>query len=179
MSVSGIPLRSPWLRETRHAVTSLRLWPVRRWATALVATVAAALIMGVPTGIVETGLYTRMTPVLWWNYPVWAASALIVGLTAATYVRAGAGPVRLPDRSRRTVAATLVSTFRHRVPDLQQARRRAPRRERRPQLLGADPAVARGRQRRAPRRGTAGAPPRRRGLPGAATRRATLNSYRP
>lgn len=25
---------------------------------------------GIPTGIVPTSLYTRTTPILWWNYPV-------------------------------------------------------------------------------------------------------------
>jgi hypothetical protein len=32
-----------------------------------------------------------MTPVVWWSYPIWAASALLVGLIAATYVRAASG----------------------------------------------------------------------------------------
>lgn len=36
---------------------------------------AAALVMGVPTGIVETSFYHRMTPVTWWDYRVWAPSA--------------------------------------------------------------------------------------------------------
>ena len=78
--------------------------------TAALASAASALAIGVPTGIIETGLYTRMTPVLWWNYPVWAASAALAGLIAATYVRRpGSGPA--PDRGRRTVAATVVSVF--------------------------------------------------------------------
>jgi len=71
----------------------------------------AALAMGVPTGIVRTSFYTRMTPVTWWDYPVWAVSAVLVGLTAATYVRVrGAAPAGV-DRSRRTIGATLLSTF--------------------------------------------------------------------
>jgi hypothetical protein len=31
-----------------------------------------------------------MTPVLSWNYPVWAASAILTGLVLATYVRSPA-----------------------------------------------------------------------------------------
>ncbi len=27
-----------------------------------------------------------MTPILWWNYPVWAATAVMAGLVVATYV---------------------------------------------------------------------------------------------
>lgn len=71
----------------------------------------AALIMGVPTGIVQTSLYHRMTPVTWWDYPAWAASALLVGLTAATYVRVGETKSVTPDRSRRALGATLLTTF--------------------------------------------------------------------
>ena len=46
-----------------------------------------ALAVGVPTGVVPTPLYTRMTPVLWWNYGVWAATAVLGGLVVATYIR--------------------------------------------------------------------------------------------
>jgi hypothetical protein len=46
-----------------------------------------AVVVGVPTGVIPTPLYTRMTPVLWWNYPVLAISAILLGLTAATYLR--------------------------------------------------------------------------------------------
>src|SRR5205823_4761704 len=51
----------------------------------------AAVLVGVPTGILRTSLYRRMTPVLWWNYPVWAVTALLEGFLLASYVRAGAG----------------------------------------------------------------------------------------
>ena len=70
------------------------------------------MAMGVPTGIIATSFYTRMTAVTWWDYPVWAVSALLVGLTAATYVRgADRDGANVPDRSRRTIGATLLSTF--------------------------------------------------------------------
>ncbi|WTZ54791.1 hypothetical protein OG716_24195 [Nocardia sp. NBC_01388] len=62
-------------------------WPVRRWLIAAAAGLAAALVVGVPTGVVSTPFYTRMTPVLWWNYPVWLATAVLSGLITATYVR--------------------------------------------------------------------------------------------
>ena len=63
----------------------MRSWPTRRWLVVAVTTPAAAVLMGVPTGIVHTFFYRRMTPVLWWNYPVWAISAVLIGLTIATY----------------------------------------------------------------------------------------------
>jgi hypothetical protein len=88
----------------------MRTWPPRRWLVAGAVAAAAGLVIGVPTGVVETSFYTRMTPVRWWDYPVWGISAVLVGLTAATYVRAGA-PSRARDTSARTVGATLLSTF--------------------------------------------------------------------
>lgn len=107
---------TPWVADSeatlRLALNGLGRWPARRWVAAAVGTVMAALVVGVPTGIVHTSLYTRMTPVTWWDYPVWAASAFLVGLTAATYVRVGGrDDVHALDRSRRTIGATLLSTF--------------------------------------------------------------------
>ena len=91
-------------------LTAVLAWPLRRWLVATVAAIVAALVMGVPTGVVETPFYTRMTPVEWWNYPIWAVSAILIGLTAATFVRvpdggggrAGGGV---------TVSGGLLSTF--------------------------------------------------------------------
>ena len=62
-------------------------WPARRIAVAVAATAVLALVVGVPTGVVPTPLYTRMTPVLWWNYPIWAATSILGGLVVATYIR--------------------------------------------------------------------------------------------
>ena len=73
----------------------MRTWPLRRWLVAAAVTVLAALAIGVPTGVIPTPFYTRMTPVLWWNYPVWAISSLLEGLLVATYVRPRATAVPL------------------------------------------------------------------------------------
>ncbi len=62
-------------------------WPMRRLLAAVVGMLVTALVIGVPTGIVATPFYHRMTPVLWWNYPVWAVTALLSGLILATYIR--------------------------------------------------------------------------------------------
>lgn len=91
-------------------LASIGAWPPRRWLVAVAAAALAAIVMGVPTGIVRTSFYTRMTAVTWWDYPVWAISALLVGLYAATYVRIG-GAVPAPDRARRTLGATMLATF--------------------------------------------------------------------
>lgn len=93
-------------------VASLVSWSARRWLIVALAGVAAALITGIPTGIVQPGFYARMTPVTWWDYPFWALSAVLIGLTAATYVRVGAEIEGVaPDRSKRTLRATLLTAF--------------------------------------------------------------------
>ena len=93
-------------------VRSLAAWPARRWLVAALVAMASALLIGVPTGVVETSFYTRMTPVRWWDYPVWALSSILAGMMAATYVRrpeiAGA---EVPDRAKQTVGAGLLSVF--------------------------------------------------------------------
>ena len=75
-----------------------------------VAAVATALVIGIPTGIIQTPWYHRMTPVLWWNYPVWALSAILTGALAATYVRDPAVPVPTT-QSGKTFLGGLVSLF--------------------------------------------------------------------
>ena len=98
--------------STRSALAAVAAWPLQRWVVAALASAVAALLIGVPTGVVPTGFYTRMTPVLWWNYPVWGFSAVLVGLTAATYVRAADAGARGASRqAQRTAGGTLVSAF--------------------------------------------------------------------
>lgn len=94
----------------------MRLWPARRWAVAAAVTAIAAIVIGVPTGVVPTPLYTRMTPVLWWNYPVWLVSSVLEGLLVATYVRMGpaeSSETVAPQRPRtvRALGAGLLSAF--------------------------------------------------------------------
>ena len=96
--------------DIRRRIASFRMWGFQRWLTASIATTAAALLVGVPTGIIETDLYTRMTPVRWWDYPVWALSAVLVGLTVATYVRIGDVPPAR-DGAGRGLTATILATF--------------------------------------------------------------------
>lgn len=94
----------------------MRTWPARRWAVAAAVTIIAAIVIGVPTGVVPTPFYTRMTPVLWWNYPVWLVSSVLEGLLLATYVRVGgaqAHETSTPERPRtaRALGAGLLSAF--------------------------------------------------------------------
>ena len=82
----------------------------RRVVVGVLAAAVVALLIGIPTGIVETRWYTRMTPVLWWNYPVWALSALLSGALAATYVRDPSVPVPATEGGK-TLMGTTLSLF--------------------------------------------------------------------
>ena len=86
----------------------MRQWAALRWAVAVVAAAAALAVIGVPTGIIRTDFYTRMTPVTWWDYPIWLASGVLTGLVAATYVRSS--PASSPSMGRLT-GGGLLSAF--------------------------------------------------------------------
>lgn len=83
---------------------------LRRTLIGTLAAVAAALVVGIPTGIIQTTWYTRMTPVLWWNYPVWAITSILTGALVATYVRDPAVPVP-STQSGKTFAGNMLSLF--------------------------------------------------------------------
>ena len=92
-------------------LASLRTWSVGRWATAAAVSLLVALAIGIPTGIVRTSFYTRMTAVTWWDIPIWALTSLLAGLTAATYLRQRGGAPPAASRGHRSIAATVGSAF--------------------------------------------------------------------
>jgi len=79
------------------AFATMRRWPTRRWTAAGAGALAVAVVTGVPTALVPSGFFTRMTPVTWWSWPIWVVTAVLGGLVLASYVRtadptgAGAG----------------------------------------------------------------------------------------
>jgi hypothetical protein len=60
----------------------------RFWVVGAVATIGSLLLLGVPTAIIPNPFFVRMTPTETFNVVVWLASAPLVGLLIATYVRA-------------------------------------------------------------------------------------------
>ena len=82
----------------------------RRTAVGGAAAVITALAIGIPTGIIQTSWYHRMTPVLWWNYPVWAISAILTGALVASYVRDPALPVPATQGGK-TFLGSMLSLF--------------------------------------------------------------------
>ena len=75
---------SSFLRECAVQVTTFSR---RQWHVAGAGALATALLIGLPTDVVPNPFYRRMTAILWWDYPVWAVTALLAGLVLATYVR--------------------------------------------------------------------------------------------
>ena len=82
-------------------IDELRSWPGRRWATASVAAVVVALLVGLPTDVIPNPVFGRPVAVTWWSYPVLVATALLGGLLTATYIRVAAVSPDL-DRPART-----------------------------------------------------------------------------
>ena len=50
---------------------------------ALAAAGISAVLVGLPTAIIPSGHFVRMTAVLWWNYPVWILGSVLSGLAVA------------------------------------------------------------------------------------------------
>lgn len=64
----------------------MRAWATRQWVVAVVSAVLIALMMGLATAIIDNPLFVRMISTPWWAYPVWIASAVLLGLLVGTYV---------------------------------------------------------------------------------------------
>lgn len=69
-----------------NALAGIGGWGFRRCIAAVAAGAAWLVAAGVPTDLIDTPFFVRMTPPEWWNYPFWVAGAVLVGLLAATYV---------------------------------------------------------------------------------------------
>jgi hypothetical protein len=78
-------------RPTPGQEDDIRDWHPRRWATAALATLVVAALIGLPTEMIPNPIFGRMMPVEWWNYPAWIVSSILAGLLVASYVRQPAG----------------------------------------------------------------------------------------
>ena len=80
-------------------------WTPRRWGAAAVASLAFALVVAVPTDLVDTPLFGREVPPTWWAWPSLDVSSLEPMLTWGTSPE-DAAPItsRVPDPATHTDA---------------------------------------------------------------------------
>lgn len=64
------------------------------WAVSLVAVIAVAVVMAIPTAILDNPWFTRMTPVTGEQYFFWIATSLVMGLLAGTFLVGARGSRR-------------------------------------------------------------------------------------
>lgn len=96
-------------------LATLRAWPLRRWLVVVGATIGYALLVAVPTDLVDTPVFGREVPPTWWAWPALLASSLLAALLTATYVSVpparATGPEAGSDRAARGGWAGGVLTF--------------------------------------------------------------------
>ncbi len=96
----------PSSRSLRRAGATLAAWQSPQWVAATAGAALTTVLVGVPTAVVPSPLFSRSVPVQWWNYPVLAATAVLAGLVLATFVKPPRGsrtPEDHDDPSARTV----------------------------------------------------------------------------
>lgn len=91
-------------------VTSLRVWPARRWWVALATAVATVLVIGLPTDLIPNPLFGREIPPTAWSSWALAITAVLSGLVTATYV-ATPEESRRPREGRLGMAGAFVTFF--------------------------------------------------------------------
>lgn len=69
---------------------------LRYWFVAGVASLAALIVLGIPTAVIPNPFFARMTPTEDIQVVIWLVSAPLIGLLIATYVRPSPHPVRHP-----------------------------------------------------------------------------------
>ena len=67
-----------------------RLWSAglrdpKVWAVSLLVAIGVAVLMAIPTAILENPWFTRMTPVMGEQYFFWIATSIVMGLLAGTF----------------------------------------------------------------------------------------------
>ncbi|MGI8914762.1 MAG: hypothetical protein ACR2JY_13445 [Chloroflexota bacterium] len=86
----------------------LRVAGWRFWAIALLAAVAYAIVVAIPTGIIPNPFFTRMLPAGPWNYAYWLLSAPLFGLVVAASVSSA---FRACSVERQTTAGGLLAVL--------------------------------------------------------------------
>ncbi len=69
-------------------LAALRLWSTKNWFTAIAGALAAFLVIGVPTDVIDNPIFGREIDETPWAMPVLAVTAVLSGLLLGTYVNA-------------------------------------------------------------------------------------------
>ncbi len=86
---------------------ALRSWPLRRWLAAAGTAAGFALLVAIPTDLIDTPVFGREIPPTWWAWPSLAVSSVLGGLLVATYVASPAQPDATAQRRGGWVGAAL------------------------------------------------------------------------
>ena len=63
----------------------MRLFTARSWLVAVGGAVAALIFISIPTAVLASPLFARMTPVRTQDYVFWALTSILTGLLVATF----------------------------------------------------------------------------------------------
>lgn len=89
----------------------MRSWPARRWATAVAMAALTVLVIGIPTDLIDTPLFSREIPPTWWSWPALIATGVLTGMLVATYVRSPLVPVERDRAGRWGTTGSVLSFF--------------------------------------------------------------------
>ena len=72
--------------EARRSISELAAWTSRQWVVTGATSLSVLVLIGVPTDLIDTSLFSRSIAAPAWAVPVWISTALLTGLVVATYV---------------------------------------------------------------------------------------------
>lgn len=75
------------------AMVALRGWTARQWTVSLAGAVAVLFVVGIPTALIDTPLFSRSIAAPVWAAPAWVASAALSGLLMGSYVDQKPAPI--------------------------------------------------------------------------------------
>lgn len=102
MKKSTTVLLGPPRKKRWDVLTALCWWTPRHVLIALLAAVAVAIIIGVPSVLIPNPWFGREIPTVWWNYPVWLATSGLSGMLIATYITVDNSQTDDDDDARRS-----------------------------------------------------------------------------
>lgn len=74
-------------QKVPNCFTALLLWSAKRWIVAIGTAITTALIISLPTAVIDNPVFGRDVEVTPWSVPVVLITSIISGLILATYVK--------------------------------------------------------------------------------------------